>query len=150
MCRSSGRLCAIPLETVVETMRARPAAPFAHMPSFVTGLALVRGATVPVVDVAALLGGVPAAAAGSPAAIGYFVTLDLSGRPLALAVDAVLGVRALDDALTADVPPLVADLRADFVSSIRRLDAELLVVLGDIRLMGESAWLREAPQTATV
>ncbi|HZE91839.1 MAG TPA: chemotaxis protein CheW, partial [Rhizobacter sp.] len=56
ICRVQGRLCALPLSHVVETMRPLPTETIAGAPDFVCGLAVIRGAPVPVVDLARLLG----------------------------------------------------------------------------------------------
>jgi purine-binding chemotaxis protein CheW len=54
--RVGGRLCAVPLAHTVETMRLLPVSPLGDAPPFVRGLAIIRGAAVPVVDLGALLG----------------------------------------------------------------------------------------------
>jgi purine-binding chemotaxis protein CheW len=61
LCRVRERLCALPLAHVVETMRPLPIEPLGGMPGFVQGIAIIRGAPVPVVDAGALLGSAGAA-----------------------------------------------------------------------------------------
>lgn len=145
LCRSGTRLCALPLETVRETMRALPLEAVPGMPPFLSGLAVIRGAPVPVLDLACLLG---APAAGAPAG-ARFVTLELGRRQVALAVDAVLGVRALDAAAPAGLPPLLQSAEAAFLATLGTLDAELLLVLQAGCLLPEALWqaldARESP-----
>src|SRR5688572_15607941 len=56
ICRVSTRVCALPLDAVVETMRPLVVEPVAGAPGFVSGLSIVRGEPIPVVDAARLLG----------------------------------------------------------------------------------------------
>ena len=69
-----------------------------------------------------------------------FVTLRLGRRCVALAVDAVIGVRRLEPGALGDLPPLLAHAAADTVDGIGTLDAELLLALRAARLVPESAW----------
>src|SRR5271155_6034274 len=48
--------CALPIGHVVETMRPLPTEPVAGAKAFVRGLALIRGAAVPVIDLAHVIG----------------------------------------------------------------------------------------------
>jgi purine-binding chemotaxis protein CheW len=134
LCRLQTRLCALPLGLVVETMRPLPVEPVSGTPDFVLGLAIIRGAPVPVVDATRLLGG----ETETPPA--RFVTLRLGDRRVALAVDAVVGVRALHAASLEALPPLLRDATADVVSAIGSLDEQLLLVLRNARLVPERLW----------
>jgi purine-binding chemotaxis protein CheW len=58
----------------------------------------------------------------------------------ALAVDAVLDVRALGAAVVDDIPPLLREVGADLAAAIGALDAKLLLVLEAARLVPESLW----------
>lgn len=138
LCRSGPRLCALPLGPVRETMRALPLEAVPGMPPCLSGLAVIRGAPVPVLDLGRLLGG-PAGAAESTGGTRY-ITLELAQRQVALAVDAVLGVRALDDVACAAVPPLLHGAEASLLAALGTLDAELLLVLQAARLVHEGLW----------
>ena len=61
-------------------------------------------------------------------------------RHVALAVDAVLGVRDLSDASLAELPSLLSDARAGGVDSLGALDDRLLLFLDGARLVPESLW----------
>lgn len=129
LCRAGARLCALPIETIVETMRRLPVEPLAKAQPFVLGLSVVRGAPVPVVDVAALLG----ETATHPERL---VTLRVGERMVALALDEVLGLREISGAA---VPPLLQDAAGEVVAAIGALDAELLLVLNTARGIPEAA-----------
>ncbi len=121
--RVAGRLCALPVAAVIETMRPLPVRPIADAPASVLGVAIIRGVPTVVVDAARLLGG----DAGDAGAGARFVTLRVGARSVALAVDSVVAVRELPAALAAELPSLVVDTAA--IAAIGVLDAELLVVL---------------------
>ena len=133
VCRVQARLFALPLGQVVETMRPLPVERIAGAPHFMPGLAVIRGAPVPVVDAARLLG-----AAGGDAR--RFVTVLAGSRCVALAVGSVLGVRALAAGSLHELPPLLQEAGADVVAAIGLLDAELLLVLQGTRLLPEDVW----------
>ncbi len=133
LCRSRTRLCALPLGYVIETMRPLGLTRLAGAPPFVSGLSMIRGAPVPVIDLGALLFG------SEPPSPTRFVTLRLEERRVALALEAVLGIRELPGTLSL-LPPLLADASAEAVAAVGRLDAELLVVLEAARLVPESVW----------
>jgi purine-binding chemotaxis protein CheW len=86
---------------VVEVMRPLPLEPVIGLPTFILGLSVIRGAPVPVVDLAALTGD----RRGSGTT--RFVTLGLGERRVAVAVEEVLGVRALDVETLQELPPLL-------------------------------------------
>jgi len=133
LCRVADRLLALPLPCVVETMRPLPIRAFSGGAGFVLGVAVIRDAVVPVIGLDAVLG-VPAASSTR------FVTIRADDRILALAVDAVLGVRALDPAGLHEVPPLLGAVDRAALAAIGTLDSGLLLVLGDARLLPEAVW----------
>lgn len=146
VCRVSARTCALPVEHVIETMRALPIAPFASMPHAVLGMSIVRGAALPVVDVALLLG---ARAASEPfdgaqdrpnGAGGRFVTVRTASRIVALRFDEVLGVRTIASSAAAPIPPLLTGTMTDVCDAIGTLDHELLIVLKSGRLLPADTW----------
>lgn len=132
ICRVLTRLCALPLEHVSETMRPLPVDSVAGVPVAVRGIAIIRGAPVPVVDLSRLL-------AGTESQPTRFVTINVGTRRVALSVDAVIGVRTIPMDTLGEMPPLV-DAETDLIRAIGTLDAELLVVLRSARIIPESVW----------
>jgi len=138
LCRVGAKVCGLPLERVLETMRPLPAEPLAKLANFVTGIALIRGRPTPVVDARKLLG----SDSEQPAA--RYVTLGVgeqaAPRVAALAVDAVLGVREVTAELLAGLPGLLREESSAAVTALGTLDAELLLLLETARLLPEAVW----------
>src|SRR5262245_46180333 len=88
VCRVAGRLCALPLGSVIETMRPLPLRRVAGAPAFLLGIGIVRGEPVPVIDAARLLADI----AAPPT---RYVSVRVGERRAVLAVEEVLGVRAI-------------------------------------------------------
>jgi purine-binding chemotaxis protein CheW len=128
VCRVGPRLCALPLLNVVETMRPLPVEPIAGAPSFVLGLCILRGAPVPVVEVASLLG-------EQSARPERLVTLKVGSRLVALALGQVVGLRPMAAMSDEALPPLLRDAGGEIVTAIATLDAELLLVLNAARVV---------------
>jgi purine-binding chemotaxis protein CheW len=134
ICRVGSKLCGVPVRHVTETMRPLPLERLANMPSFVSGVSLIRGRPTPVLSGRELLGSHDA----SPA--GRYVTLQVEGRSVALEVDTVVGLRSVDTAMLASLPPLLHAEHSAAISAIGRLDAELLLVLQHTRLLDDAAY----------
>jgi purine-binding chemotaxis protein CheW len=134
VCRVRSRLCALPLAHVVETMRPLPVEPLSSTLPFVTGIAIIRGIPVPVVDAGAVLG------TGEPPNPSRFVSLQVDGRSVALAVEGVVGIRDLTAEVFGDLPPLLREVAPDVVSAIGVLDAAFLAVLRATCILPDSTW----------
>jgi purine-binding chemotaxis protein CheW len=133
LCRIGNQACALPLSHVVETMRPLPVRSLPGMPAFIAGLSMVRGAPLPVVDAAALLG-----QRGMPPS--RFVTLQVGSRQVVLAVPEVIGIRALAADPFHGLPPLLGGAQADIVAAIGALDTEFLWLLDAARLVPAAIW----------
>jgi purine-binding chemotaxis protein CheW len=131
LCRAGGRLCALPVDCVVEITRLLPIEPLPAMPGFVRGLSIIRGAPVPIIDGGALVG-------EPETGFARLVNVIAGDRPIGIAVQEVLGVRALDAGSLSALPPLLQDAAADVIERIRVLDGALLLVLDTARLVPQS------------
>lgn len=134
LCRAGRAVLALPIESVGETLRPLPIVALSPTTDVVLGVSIVRGHSTPVVDGRALMGELP----DRPP--GRLVTLRLGARVAALAVDEVIGVRALEDLSTEELPPLLGEVAADLASAIAVLDGELLVVLRASRVVPSAVW----------
>lgn len=132
ICRVAGRSCALPLQSVIETMRPLPVRPVAGAPDFVLGLSIVRGEPVPVVHAARLLAGI----AHPPT---RYVSVRVGERRAILAVDEVVGVSELQPDALSSLPPLLGS-RREVVTQLGTLDKELLCVLDAARLVPDDVW----------
>ena len=130
LCRAGPHLCALPLEQIVEVMRPLPTEPLADSLPFLRGVAVIRGAPVPVIDLARLLG-------QSKAAINRLITVRTGGRILALAVGEVIGLRRDEEAGAKSAVPLMREAAQESVSAIGALDSEALLFLSTLRLLPE-------------
>jgi len=130
-------IAALPLADVVETFRPLPLQPLSGAPSYVRGVAVIRGAATAVVDLSELLTGIPANAT-------RFVTVRVGERRVALGVEAVVGVQTVDDDRFAALPPLLEPARERTVA-LGTLDGGLLMLLQTSRsLLDEAARAADA------
>jgi len=130
LCGVEEFLIALPLAAAIETMRPLPTTPIAGAPSFVLGVAVIRGVATVVVDAGLLLN-------GRSSAPERYVTMRVGERVIALAVKRVIGTRVLPEAR--ELPPLLRDGPA---AAIAALDAELMVVLSELRVVPEDVFAR--------
>lgn len=130
--RVYSQLCLLPLENVMETMRPLPVEPIVGAPSFVLGLAIIRGAALPVIDMAGLL-------AQRSAEPSRFLTVRTGSRQFALAVTDVLGVRRIAAQQFKELPP-VLQAGAEAIAAVASRDGELLLLLEATRLVSEQAF----------
>ena len=136
VCGTGGKTFAVPLSAVRETMRPLTASPFPGMPSFLLGVARIRGRAVPVVDVGVLTGGEPVPAT-------RWITLAASNhRQVALAVEKVIGIRMLAETELEALPPLLDGDGPQLFSAIATRDQELLLALQASHLVPEEVWDR--------
>lgn len=126
--------CALPLAAVIETMRPLPVTFVSGQPVFVRGLAVVRSAATPVVDLGHLVRG------DGSAPVTRFVTVRTAGGVVALAVEAVLGLAHLEPSEVEQLPPLLRDAGQATVMALSTLDSSLLVVLDAARVVPDAVW----------
>jgi len=112
-------------------------------PSYVRGLCIIRGSPVPVVDTGLLIG-------DQVTRPERLVAISIGGRSVALAVEAVVGIRAIGAGAAEQLPPLLRDAAAEAVAAIGTLDAELLLFLRTARIVPEDLLSRlDALETVT-
>lgn len=143
--RAGGRLVvALPLADVVEILRPLPRQPIGAMPDFVSGLVIIRGKPVPVVELDALLdeGAVERRAT-------RMVVVRAGSRRVALAVEDVIGVRPLPSSIHEPVPPLLRNARSDVIETVGVVDGELSVMLRSAQIIPQDTWDQLQAQEAS-
>ena len=139
--RADSHVCALPLSKVVEILRPLPVKPLAGAPNGVRGFSIVRGAPVPVVDLAALFGG--ASAPGT-----RFVVVRVQERRIALSVGAVLGIREFSPSDWSALPPLLGNACPGVIEAIGALDHDAILALEAGNLLPDAVWASLAGQEA--
>ena len=131
--RTANHVCALPLAHLIETMRQLPMESLAGVPIFVRGVSIIRGIATPVVDSGVLLGEIPCSAE-------RFVTIRSGDKQVALAVDAVLGVREIEFSAIPEVPPLLRRAPQDLIETMSALDGQFLAVLRSGWELPDEVW----------
>jgi len=119
---------------VREVMRPLAVQPLAGAPTAVRGMAVVRGESVPVVDLGALLHG----ALARTKTHSRWVRLDFGTRRIVLAVDAVLDVRTLSAEALHDAPPLLGEIGDALALRVGTRDRALLLLLGQSHVVPDA------------
>ena len=114
--------CALPIECLVETMRALPTSPCASVAAYVRGVSVIRGSATVVLDLAAFL-------AGEACSCRRLVLLRSADRPVALGVDALLGIRSLSDAEVLPLRGVLTPFAHSQVRALQTLDGGLVALL---------------------
>ena len=131
--RAGKHLCALELSHITEIMRPLPVERISGAPEAVRGLAIIRGAPAPVLDLGYLMG-----SSGKPPE--RFVVVRTGERRVALAVEEVLGTEMLDPSTLSGVPRLIDGPTGEGVRAIGVLDSQLLLVLQSASLVPEEIW----------
>lgn len=126
--------CALPLSAVIEHMRPLPVVRFSGQPPFILGISIIRGVPTPVVDLGFLVAG------GELPSPARFVTVRTNGRPAALAVSAVHGLRSLDALQSDQLPTFLHQIEDAAVSALAIHDSKLLAVLNLTRVVPDDVW----------
>jgi purine-binding chemotaxis protein CheW len=126
--RAGAGLCAVPLDHVIEVMRALPVKPVTNAPGYVCGLSIVRGEAIPVVDLGLLVG-------GEATERRRLVTVRTGERTIGLAATDVLGVQSVPADALKELPPLLQEAGNDTIAAIGTADAELLFLLRATRVI---------------
>jgi len=134
--RIAGLLAALPLESVIETMRPLPVEPISGVPPFIRGLAVIRGEPIPVVDLGLLLRG------NECKSIQRYVTLRVGEKCIALAVEDVVQVRDLNQTQLEGMPALLGDAENSPIQSAQTLDQNLVLLLRASRIISDDIWVR--------
>lgn len=102
-----------------------PATPLPHAPSYVMGVINLRGAVLPIVDLAKRLGMKPA----EPTARHVIIVAQVRSRVIGLLVDAVSDILTVTDENIQPVPEVSSDLEKQYARGILAIDKRMICLI---------------------
>jgi purine-binding chemotaxis protein CheW len=102
-----------------------PATPLPQSPSFVRGVVNLRGAVLPIVDLAARLG-FPLA---EPTARHVIIVAQIGGQVVGLLVDAVSDILTVTDDLLQATPDVASELAKTFVRGVLAIEQRMISLI---------------------
>jgi len=108
-----------------------PATPLPHTPDFVRGVINLRGAVLPIIDLAARLGlGVT-----EPEARSVIIVCRINNQMVGLLVDAVSDILTVTDDLIQPTPDVGCDQVRTFVKGIMAIDGRMISLISLDRIL---------------
>ena len=101
------------------------ATPIPHSPNYVRGVINLRGAVLPIVDLAARLG----FAVSEPTARSVIIVTHIGNRTVGLMVDAVSDILTVSDDLVQPTPDVTCDTVKAFVKGILAIDDRMISLI---------------------
>ncbi len=102
-----------------------PATALPQSPSFVRGVVNLRGAVLPIVDLAARLGFPPA----EPTARHVIIVAQIDNQIVGLLVDAVSDILTVTDDLVQATPDVASDMAKTFVRGVLAIDRRMISLI---------------------
>ncbi|GAA5173661.1 chemotaxis protein CheW [Niveibacterium umoris] len=124
-----GEMFAIPLEHIREIIEFGGLTEIPMMPDFLRGVINLRGAVVPVIDLAARFGRAPTAIARRTCIVILEVLQEEQLMPLGVIVDAVSEVLAVEHSQIEPRPSFGAKIRAEFIEGMINHHDKFVVAL---------------------
>ena len=130
-------ICVAPIDAVHEILEAGQLTPLPRTPAFVRGVMNLRGAVVPVIDLAARLGAAPSPLGKRSCIVVMETNDDHEHGPLVagLLVDAVYEVLDVKSSDIEPVPPLGTRIAPEFLSGMVRTRGQIAGLLAPERLL---------------
>ena len=136
-----GALYAIEISCVREIVRMTAVTPLPNAPTLIEGIVDLRGAVIPVIDLARVLG----RGQGTPGPRARLVVLELDGLVLGLQVDSATDVLSIDATRLEDVPELAAQAGYDSVRHVVRRPGEAPVMVLAVETLIERVYRSAIP-----
>jgi len=121
--------CALHIAAIREILRNVQIATVPMMPAHIQGVINLRGAVLPVVDLAVLFGRAPIIVTKRSSVIVLDLLDDEEPLDVGIMVDAVSAVIEIPDDQIEAVPSFGTPLRADFIESIAKVDGSFVIIL---------------------
>lgn len=102
-----------------------PATPIPHAPRFVSGVINLRGAVLPIVDLAARFG-LPSV---EPTARHVIIVSQVGDRIAGLLVDAVSDILSMDAALIQPTPDVASEVARSFVRGVVAMEGRMISII---------------------
>jgi purine-binding chemotaxis protein CheW len=123
--RAAGQEFCIEVMSVREVRGWTPATPLPNAPAYVCGVVNLRGAVLPVVDLAARIGLAPAEPTGRHVIIVAWIGEQLVG----LLVDAVCDIVSADDEMIQPTPDVASQEVKDLIRGLLALDGRMISLI---------------------
>ncbi len=136
-----GQIYALEVAAVREIVRLQQITPLPNAPALIEGVIDLRGAVIPVLDLAKVLG----RGAGDLGTLARIVVLEIDGLVLGLQVDAATDVLTLDADRLEDVPELATHAGYDAVRHVVRREGESPVMVLSLETLVESVYRSALP-----
>ncbi|WP_051228796.1 chemotaxis protein CheW [Paludibacterium yongneupense] len=125
----AGETFAIGILAIKEILEYVPLTQVPLMPDFIRGVMNLRGAVVPVIDLALRFGHAPTEAGRRTCIVIIEIELEGQQRHIGILVDAVHEVLAIADSDIEPPPQLGGGIRVDFIAGMARVDDRFVVLL---------------------
>ena len=109
-------------------------------PSFVCGVINLRGAVLPIVDLAARLG----FGATAPSDRHVIIVAQIGGQIVGLLVDAVSDIISVTDEVIQPTPDVASDMAKSFIRGLLAIEDRMVSLIGLDRVLPESLELEAA------
>jgi len=145
-----GEMFAVGILNVKEIIEYGNLTEIPMMPSFIRGVINLRGAVVPVVDLAARFGGKASAVQRRTCIVIVEVQQDDAKHDIGIMVDAVSEVLEIRAADIEPPPSFGAKIRADFIAGMGKVNGKFVIILqiGRVLSVDEMALLADVGQAS--
>jgi purine-binding chemotaxis protein CheW len=124
-----GEMFAVGILNVKEIIEYSNLTEIPMMPSFIRGVINLRGAVVPVVDLAARFGGTASEVRRRTCIVIVEVTQEDAKHDIGIMVDAVSEVLEIQDGEIEPPPSFGAKIRADFIAGMGKVNQKFVIIL---------------------
>ncbi len=125
----------VDIMTVCEIRGWTPATTLPHAPPFVRGVINLRGAVLPIVDLAGRLG----FANVDPTARHAIIVVQIGQQRVGLLVDAVSDILTVDETSIQPTPDVVSDLVRTFVRGLLPIDGRMISLMSLDHVLPQAA-----------
>ncbi|HEX8989938.1 MAG TPA: chemotaxis protein CheW [Rhodocyclaceae bacterium] len=130
-----GEMFAVGILNVKEIIEYGTLTAIPMMPAFIRGVINLRGAVVPVIDLAVRFGGKPTEVARRTCIVIAEVRQDEGRHDIGIMVDAVSEVLEIGAADIEPPPAFGARIRTDFIAGMGKVNANFVIILDILRVL---------------